>query len=180
MAAERIAIIVKEIKYWKEHRLLPETYCDYLLALYTNGEAFSEEVNNKGQWTLRIVIHLILSLLMVPFSLLVLYSTEFDSFLQLGILLLFFSYLIWITNYFRKNGHPYLHVPLIAGLLVMLLLTTFSANLILKSDLLQIMVLIGNFIYWLLISKQRKIKFLQITSVLAITFTLIYAGFINL
>ncbi|WP_339228146.1 hypothetical protein NSQ77_00040 [Oceanobacillus sp. FSL K6-2867] len=97
MASERIAIIVKEIRYWKEHRLLPETYCDYLLALYTNGEAHSEEVDNKvktRQWTIINVIHLLLALLMVPFSLLVLYFTEFDSFLQLVILLLFFSYLI--------------------------------------------------------------------------------------
>ena len=183
LAAERIAVIVKEIKYWKENRLLPETYCDYLLALYTNGAAFSEEADNNikiRQWTVLDVTHLILSLLMIPFSLLVLYFTEFASVLQLGILLLFFSYLVWIMNYFRKIGHPYLHVPLIASLLVLLLFTTFISKLILDSNMLQITVLISNFIYWFIVSKQRKIKYLQIISILAIIFTLLYTGFLYL
>ncbi|SNS59250.1 hypothetical protein SAMN05444672_101192 [Bacillus sp. OK838] len=34
----RKKIIIQEINSWKESRMLPEQYCDYLLALYCQGE----------------------------------------------------------------------------------------------------------------------------------------------
>ena len=37
MDQQRKAIIIHEIKYWKDNHLLPEHYCDFLLALYTEG-----------------------------------------------------------------------------------------------------------------------------------------------
>lgn len=38
MEKDRKALIIKEIIYWREHQLLPAHYCDFLLALYTEGE----------------------------------------------------------------------------------------------------------------------------------------------
>ena len=43
MSVQRKKIITTEIKYWKQHNLLPEHYCDFLLTLYTEGE----EVESK-------------------------------------------------------------------------------------------------------------------------------------
>ena len=37
MDENRKQIIIKEIGYWKNNKLLPEQYCDFLLALYTEG-----------------------------------------------------------------------------------------------------------------------------------------------
>ncbi|MGM0523072.1 MAG: hypothetical protein ACQER2_03360 [Bacillota bacterium] len=37
MDQQRKATIIHEIKYWKDNHLLPEHYCDFLLALYTEG-----------------------------------------------------------------------------------------------------------------------------------------------
>jgi len=37
MDKEKKEIIIKEIRYWKDSKLLPDTYCDFLLALYTEG-----------------------------------------------------------------------------------------------------------------------------------------------
>lgn len=37
MDQQRKAAIIHEIKYWKDNHLLPEHYCDFLLALYTEG-----------------------------------------------------------------------------------------------------------------------------------------------
>lgn len=34
----RKKIIIQEINSWKESRMLPEQYCNYLLALYGQGE----------------------------------------------------------------------------------------------------------------------------------------------
>ncbi|MGG0667587.1 hypothetical protein [Sporosarcina koreensis] len=38
MNAQRKKIIMAEINYWKQNKLLPEHYCDFLLTLYTQGD----------------------------------------------------------------------------------------------------------------------------------------------
>ena len=38
MNPQRKRMIISEIKYWKENKLLPEHYCDFLITLYTQGE----------------------------------------------------------------------------------------------------------------------------------------------
>ena len=43
MDENRKQIIINEIIYWKKNRMLPEHYCDFLLALYT-----------RRQWTAKI------------------------------------------------------------------------------------------------------------------------------
>ncbi|WP_226526411.1 hypothetical protein [Metabacillus niabensis] len=42
MNKEKKEIIIKEIHHWKENKLLPDTYCDFLLALYTEGNHYEE------------------------------------------------------------------------------------------------------------------------------------------
>jgi uncharacterized membrane protein len=37
MNAQRKKIIMTEINYWKQNKLLPEHYCDFLITLYTEG-----------------------------------------------------------------------------------------------------------------------------------------------
>ncbi|MCM3710868.1 hypothetical protein [Sporosarcina luteola] len=38
MNVQRKKIIIAEINYWKQNKLLPEHYCDFLLTLYTQGD----------------------------------------------------------------------------------------------------------------------------------------------
>lgn len=42
MNAQRKKIIMAEINYWKQNKLLPEHYCDFLLTLYTQGDHVQE------------------------------------------------------------------------------------------------------------------------------------------
>ena len=42
MDENRKQIIIKEIGYWKNNKLLPEQYCNFLLALYTEGIGLNE------------------------------------------------------------------------------------------------------------------------------------------
>lgn len=75
-------IITKEIHYWKESKLLPDTYCDFLLALYTEGNNNSEKSvpskNKKGIQLILIGIMFVLFLI----SALVTYFTEMSFVLQ--------------------------------------------------------------------------------------------------
>lgn len=43
MDNERKHIIISEIKYWKQSKLLPDHYCDFLIALYSRGEEMNIE-----------------------------------------------------------------------------------------------------------------------------------------
>ncbi|MEM5598685.1 hypothetical protein AAHB53_24595 [Niallia circulans] len=49
MQDQRKTIIVKEIAYWKENKMLPEHYCDYLLTLYTEGNGVEENTISKKE-----------------------------------------------------------------------------------------------------------------------------------
>ena len=48
MNQQRKRIIISEIKYWKQHKLLPAHYCDFLITLYTQGED-EEDINAKSE-----------------------------------------------------------------------------------------------------------------------------------
>ncbi|PKC51915.1 hypothetical protein RhiirA1_482678 [Rhizophagus irregularis] len=43
MPNTRKQIILNEILFWKQNKLLPEHYCDFLMTLYTEGEVEPEE-----------------------------------------------------------------------------------------------------------------------------------------
>ena len=42
-------LIVNEIQLWKQANMLPEHYCDYLLALYTEGDVMEQSDQKKAK-----------------------------------------------------------------------------------------------------------------------------------
>ncbi|MCS0823668.1 hypothetical protein NX029_06770 [Cytobacillus firmus] len=48
MDENRKKVIVNELLYWKKSRMLPDRYCDYLLALYTEGSQPKEIKKHKS------------------------------------------------------------------------------------------------------------------------------------
>jgi hypothetical protein len=48
MNEQRKKIITSEIEYWRRNNLLPSHYCDFLLNLYTEGEAAGKETRNQA------------------------------------------------------------------------------------------------------------------------------------
>lgn len=48
MNLDQKKIIVQEIHHWKNSKLLPAEYCDFLLNLYMEGESFSAEEQSKA------------------------------------------------------------------------------------------------------------------------------------
>ena len=53
----RKQIIINEIIYWKKNRMLPEHYCDFLLALYTKGNGLQDQSKNRFKKKYLIIIH---------------------------------------------------------------------------------------------------------------------------
>lgn len=76
MNRRRRETIIREIEYWKRSRLLPEHYCNYLLALYTEGDA-----SLSPRRPLRSRLEASLCLLL-PAAALAIYFTELSFVLQ--------------------------------------------------------------------------------------------------
>ena len=47
MSLGKKEIILNEIGFWKKNKLLPEHYCDFLTALYAQGEQIEEKDNTS-------------------------------------------------------------------------------------------------------------------------------------
>lgn len=48
MSNQRKQIILNEITYWKQNKLLPEHYCDFLSTIYTEGNHEDETIKVKA------------------------------------------------------------------------------------------------------------------------------------
>ncbi|ASF39935.1 hypothetical protein CEH05_12625 [Halobacillus halophilus] len=176
MKENRIETIVNEIHYWKEHRLLPGEYCDFLLALYTQGQKDSSdreiEFNNSKRNVLTLMFSL-LTLILLPLSFLVIYFTEMNLILQTG-LLSTFVFTAFLALRHVIGTYPVLyHFPLITGLLVCLLLfLNLVSTLSINSQWIYGMASI-HCILWMGIGVRWRIHYLMISSVIGILFLFI-------
>lgn len=132
MAEERKQTIVNEIRYWKKNRLLPKEYCDFLLALYTEGEGEAVGENETASkerkrrpWN---ILMLAFTLFLLPLSFLVIYFTEMDMIMQTGLLSSFVALALFYSWRLKRKASEQYHLPLIVGLLIALLLSVFVAH----------------------------------------------------
>ncbi len=95
-------IIISEIQIWKQTKMLPEQYCDYLLALYTGGEGTGEPDKRsvKNKFLLK---DFLFSICSVSISLFVIYFTELSIVLQTAILASFVGLLTGVGIYYTKK-----------------------------------------------------------------------------
>ena len=126
MNAQRKAIIIGEIKYWKESKLLPAQYCDYLLALYTEGEQVptdSKLSQRRGNGLT--ILFMLLNLILAPGTALIILNTSISVMYSIFILALLFiiclgtSYLGWRVYGIDSN---YLSLALLLNILIISLI----------------------------------------------------------
>ncbi|MBY0122318.1 hypothetical protein [Bacillus sp. S/N-304-OC-R1] len=119
MNETRKKIIINEIITWKNNRMLPEQYCNYLLALYTEGNS-PEEINEPSKSKKKYWKNHFLFLLLIPVTVFLIHFTELSITLQITFSILFVFAGILFTYYFSKKG-ILLQIPLIASALILLL-----------------------------------------------------------
>lgn len=100
MDDKRRKIILAEIRSWKKHKLLPEHYCDFLTALYTEGSDNYQQISNRSAYPLKsktsffkrnaayILFSFVLILAVSFIIFLGYYFSDFSLQLQLGIVCL--------------------------------------------------------------------------------------------
>ncbi|HEY4602660.1 MAG TPA: hypothetical protein VIG73_15465 [Cerasibacillus sp.] len=176
MLDERSKIIIEEIKFWKEHKILPESYCDYLINLYSKGEPVERGENKSlrsgGQPLLLIQLSLIT--LMIPFSFLVIYFTEFHPLMQTGILSLFIAYALWLFYDLKKHQIKWLYVPLLALLFLILFSTEYIGQLIITDHWVSGIIIVLNFSAWYILGKKTKLKYVKYSGIIGLLMTCIY------
>ncbi|WP_188206181.1 hypothetical protein [Alkalibacillus aidingensis] len=124
MGNDRKEIIIDEIKHWKQSKLLPEKYCDFLLALYTYGEGVHGENKQTGSGWLNnalFSIDILFLILLLPISFLITHVLQVSIVLEI---VLFISLLIIILihfYHFKQHKKAYIHIPIIAFFLVFLI-----------------------------------------------------------
>lgn len=122
--ANRKEIIIKEIHYWKKHRLLPEHYCDFLLALYTGGNDNTNYSTNQKQLYFRrgfTILLITLLIILFPITFLVIYFTEMSSLMQIALTTILILVGLVGGIWGKRNNNPFLFHFSIVGLAFILL-----------------------------------------------------------
>lgn len=167
MNKDKKDIIINEIEYWKENKLLPETYCHFLLALYTEGNHEDDQLlgtkHKKGAYLLiGILVFLLMSTLLVT------YFTELSFVLQTvteGILLVTSAV---VTAYLIHKKAAF-QLPLV---LMFLQLLISSINLVeyitLGNQFWIAFTVAGNGFLWVVIGTRYRVHSLLISGLIAV------------
>lgn len=162
----RKKIIINEIVYWKSNRMLPEQYCDYLLALYTEGNQ-PEEIKTKNTKTKRMNKSMFL-LMLLPIFVFLLYFTElsFDLQMALNTLLLFIGF--GFTYYFFKK-ELHFQISLVISALILLLMTVELTMYLLPQQPVALYISLAiNCLIWIMIGRKLKLIYFFISGLLGI------------
>ncbi|API90560.1 hypothetical protein KM917_02480 [Virgibacillus pantothenticus] len=139
-----------------------------MLTLYTKGNYAPSNRKDKLIFAAQVTF----LLLMIPFSVLIVYFTQFQIFLQLALLFLFLGYSLWVYWSAKKKQANFLF-PLAIALLVALLftvhITTYFFNGVIVFWLIG-----GHFLFWILYGWFNKIYFLMIIGFTSALFLLVY------
>ncbi|MEI2665490.1 hypothetical protein [Rossellomorea sp. LJF3] len=94
--------IIHEILLWKQTKMLPEQYCDYLLAIYTEGAGIGDRESAESQKN-HFLKDFLISISSILISLFVIYFTELSIVLQTAILASFVGLLMGVGIYYTKK-----------------------------------------------------------------------------
>ncbi|MFC4411094.1 hypothetical protein ACFOZY_11760 [Chungangia koreensis] len=180
MKDQRKSIIVNEIHFWKKNQMLPEHYCDFLLALYeqeeqshkpqkTKKSILSKESSIAVLWQMVLVITTIVVLLFV------FYSTNLWVPIILSLLMLFI--LIGATYYFTKKT---IKAPVLYVLLALILLGLSMKIWLLYFNDQPIVLIVVMFIHcvlWIIAGRVLKQVYFVISGIAGVLITLYYLFF---
>ncbi len=159
MQENRKQIIINEILYWKKNRLLPDQYCDFLLALYTEGKGLNHQPRKSKSWKINA-----LYLLFVPVGLFLLYFTELSLTLQIVFSVFFITVGIFVTFILAKKDLLF-QVPLILTA-ILLLFSSVQVALTYTSSLVTFYIVIAiNCLIWLITGLKFKQLYFSISGI---------------
>ncbi|MGE7764489.1 hypothetical protein [Peribacillus sp. NPDC096540] len=173
MDETRKRIIIQEINSWKESRMIPEQYCNYLLALYCQGELPPAYSNKTGTDKKDILSGLIMGAFFV-FIVFLNYFTEIPIRMQIAVTtisIIIFGFLV--SRCIIKKF--VFQLTLIEMALLMLLHTVKLIELVAPGR--ESILYTSLFIHcglWILIGKKLKLLYFSISGCLGVIITLYF------
>lgn len=175
--SEKKDIIIKEIKYWKSHKLLPEQYCDFLLTLYSQGEMEeTKETKSKLSIIKKVAYHFLIYFLVaqVPITFLVIYFTEMSFVLQMGMVIMFILISIGVAFYMYKQEQPLIHLPIITSSLLLFVASVHFVGEAFSNNISMLGTIIMNCLVWLFIGYKMRVNYLIIAGGIGAIISIIY------
>ena len=181
MSNQRKQIILNEITFWKQNKLLPEHYCDFLMTLYTEGDQEDEkqianakhsvkgQENRKGKWMFVVFPLLSVILFTLLFTIDSMWLTAIPAtILAIGTFIVAF--------YFSKKNGLLTSILYISGALVLFGLSVkMCLNFLPGNNLAMYSVLIGNCLFWFLSGVKLKLIYFTISGLLGIIAIIVYS-----
>jgi hypothetical protein len=168
MDEQRREIIVREIEYWKRSRLLPEQYCNYLLALYTEGghqKRLRDRFPARRRTMLAFLFAAIICLLL-PASALVIYFTELSFVLQMLLFALFFFLCLAAIRMWKGKGNI-IHLPLVSSAFIFLIASIkISEYYFPKQKAVAALTVFANCLLWIWLGKQFRLLYFLLSGII--------------
>lgn len=168
MDENRKKMIIQEIQYWKNSRLLPEQYCDFLLALYSEGEEVPQQYQKARGARPKIVFPYLIVGFIILLTLFLNHFTQLPFGMQIGLSIFSIIALLYAVFFFFKRSWPY-HIPLIGAAFLFLLATVFAIEHSApgRTDVLYFF-LLGHCGIWLYTGKRLSIVYFSVAGYLGI------------
>lgn len=173
MDQQRKTTIINEIKYWQENRLLPEKYCDYLLALYTEGEADMIGIEDEASVINKVnsfnLLFMFLSLTLAPgvalFSLYIKTTLiQFTFLIILSVIICIGLFLLGIKLY--KIDFDYILMVLLLNIFILSLVIIHQ---LIDQTVVRLIIIFGQLLLWISFGIKRTNKLLVVMSLLILT-----------
>ncbi|YCI75445.1 hypothetical protein M1D47_17610 [Bacillus sp. R1-10] len=169
----RKKIIIQEINSWKESRMLPEQYCNYLLALYGQGELPPSKSNETASRKNDIFFGVLIGTFFA-FIVFLNYFTEIT--IRMQMLMTTISILVFGLAVRRIKGRKIIFQMALMGMVLSLLLLTVSLAEFMapgKAGILYIFLFI-NCGLWILLGNKLKLLHFSIAGSLGALVTLYF------
>ncbi|WP_409301729.1 hypothetical protein [Peribacillus sp. SCS-155] len=162
----RKKIILQEIQHWKQNRMLPEHYCDFLLALYSEGEGPQAAPLAKDR--LRYIYTCSAVALVIIISVVLNYFTQLPALMQMAVYCFFIIVLFLIAKGFSVKKLP-VDIPLIGAAFLLLLTTVETAEQLApqKNGILYTILLI-HCLLWITIGKRFSKVYFTVAGIMGI------------
>ncbi|WP_088041772.1 hypothetical protein [Bacillus sp. EAC] len=176
MDAQRKQIILKEINFWKENRMLPEQYCNYLLSIYSEGE--SKDNSNKFGYHKLWALLGVIPLFIIPLVTYLLYFTELSLNLQILIFPIIFLLLIISSVLLTYKKLIWRHFSYVVIAIICLeLIVEWVGSITNLSPIILGCILFANCLIWIVIGFLKKLTYFIYSGVSLIIFYIIFLLF---
>lgn len=175
MSNPRKKIILNEILFWKQNKLLPEQYCDFLMTLYTEGndDELDQEISHKKAVKSKekrrtMMIYLLVLLVSIALLVILFMNSQVTEIMILLIGVLSIAFIISAFKLGRKKNMlaPLFQVSaalLIFGFSVKISLTYFE-----QKEWVLYTLLIANCLLWLLSGLKLKLLYFTVSGALGL------------